>query len=437
MIRFISLILVLTFSQHTIAIDTIAINQGQMTAITIAVNNFEVNNTFEKNIADNLIKVISSDLKGCGIFRPISPTAFIEKTIGINHKPLFAAWRQINSNMLLNGYIEKLSSGKIKISFILWDNFLEAEMVAQELEVNEASWRRAAHKIADKIYEKISGESGYFDTKITYVSETGTFLKRQKRIAIMDYDGANHQFLTDNKDLVLTPRFSPKTDKILYLSYAKKQPHVYNRDLKSGKESLVGNFPGMTFAPRFSQDGTKALMSMAKEGSTHIYEIDLKTKRIQKLTEGLSINTSPTYSPDGLRIAFNSDRSGSRQIYIMNRDGSAVERISFGNGKYTAPTWSPRGDYIAFTKLTRGEGFTIGVMRSNGTGERILTSGFLVEGPSWAPNGSVLMFTKGEPAKANKAGRTRIFSINVNGYNEQEVPTPQDASDPEWSRVLN
>ena len=441
MVRLIHFSLIFTFlfiSRTVLAIDTISITQGHASAIPIAINNFDVNDSSEKTIADNIGKIINADLKNCGLFRPISSAAFIEKTIGIDHKPLFAAWRQINSNLLLNSHLEKISSSKLKISFVLWDNILEKDIVAEELEVPVALWRRAGHKIADKIYEKVTGDAGYFDTKIAYVSETGPFLQRQKRIAIMDYDGANHQFLTDGKNLVLTPRFSPQTDKILYLSYAKKkQPHVYMRDLKTGRDSIVGNFPGMTFAPRFSSSGDKALLSMARGGSTHIYEYNFKNKKLQKLTDGNSINTSPTYSPDGTQITFNSDRSGTRQIYVMNSDGSNVERISFGGGVYTAPAWSPRGDYIAFTQKTPTDGFTIGVFRPNGTGERLIASGFLVEGPSWAPNGRVIMYTKGEPTKGKAAGRTRIFSIDISGYNEREIPTPKDASDPEWSNVLN
>lgn len=436
MIRFIAFLL-LTYSSTVHAIETITINRGHADPIPMAINRFDYDNSADNTFADNILNVISNDLKNSGIFRPISSAAFIEKKVGVKHKPLFAAWRQISANLLLNGYVQKLSSSKIKVSFILWDTVLEKEMVGQELEIPNALWRRAAHKIADKIYEKITGDEGYFDTKITYVSETGTYLKRIKRIAIMDYDGANHQYLTDGKSLVLTPRFSPKTDKILYLSYAKRHPHVYMRNLKTGKDTLVGNFPGMSFAPRFSKDGSKALMSIAKNGSTNIFEFDFKTMRSVKLTSGSSINTSPSYSPDGTKIAFNSDRSGSRQLYVMNLDGSNVERISFGVGMYHAPTWSPRGDYIAFTKLTRGEGFTIGIMRPDGSGERIIASGFLVEGATWAPNGRVIMFAKGEPPKGNVSGRSRIFSIDLSGYNEIEIPTPKDASDPEWSKTLD
>lgn len=435
--RIFYILFLLLFSFKSYAIETITINRGQVSSLPIAINYFNAENAYDNKMGEDVIKIVSNDLKKSGLFRPISSAAFIEKKVGVYHKPLFAAWRQINSNLLLNGEIKKVSADRMKISFILWDNILEKDIGGEELIIPSSLWRKAAHKIADKIYEKITGDKGYFDTKIIYVSETGPYLRRVKRIAIMDSDGANHRFLTDGRNLVLTPRFSPQADKILYLSYARRQPHVYMLDLRTGRERLVGNFPGMSFAPRFSPDGSKALMSIAKSGSTHIFEIDLKTMRLTKLTTGNNINTSPSYSPDGTKIVFNSDRSGSRQLYVMDSNGSNVERISFSGGRYTAPTWSPRGDYIAFTKMTKGEGFTIGVMRSNGSNERIIATGYLVEGPTWAPNGRVIMFTKGEPPRKKISGKTRIYSIDLTGYYEQEIPTPFDASDPEWSRTLN
>ncbi|XVN43566.1 MAG: Tol-Pal system beta propeller repeat protein TolB [Candidatus Rickettsia vulgarisii] len=436
-----TLVLILNFNSY--AIETISIERGHVDPIPIAINKFSTDDGKNNAFANDIIGVISNDLKISGMFRPISSAAFIEDAIGISHKPLFSAWRQINATLLVNGEVVKLPSGKIKISFILWDTTLEKNLAGEMFEVQPHLWRRVAHKIADKIYEKMTGDAGYFDTKVAYVAESGSYLHRTKRIAMMDYDGANHRYLTDGKNLVLTPRFSPATDKILYLSYAnRQQPHVYIKDLKTNREQLVGNFPGMSFAPRFSPNGTKALMSMAKGGTTNIYEIDLNTKAVRQLTSGSGIiNTSPSYSPDGSKIVFNSDRSGSRQLYIMNSDGSNVQRISFGGGAYAAPCWSPRGDYIAFTKILPGKGFTIGVIKTtnldNENAERIITSGYLVEGPCWAPNGRVIMFAKGWPHEGNSAGKTRIYSIDLTEYNEREILTPQDASDPEWSRTLN
>ncbi len=443
MIKYLLPVVLLIFTFNSYAIETISIERGHVDPTPIAINQFEANAQKEHVIAQDIINVVTNDLKISGMFRPISAAAFIEQVIGITHKPLFAAWRQINASLVLNGEILQLPSGKLKVSFILWDTNLEKKLLGEFFEVPAPLWRRVAHKIADKIYERITGDKGYFDTRVAYIAENGPYLNRVKRIAMMDYDGANQKYLTDGKNLVLTPRFSPASDKLLYLAYVNKhKPHVYVRDLTSNKESLVGNFPGMSFAPRFSPNGQSAIMSIAQKGATHIFEIDLNSKTTRQLTTGAKvINTSPSYSPDGSKIVFNSDRSGSRQLYVMNADGSNVERISFGGGVYAAPSWSPRGDYIAFTKITSSEGFTIGVIKPHAlneeNNERIITSGYLVEGACWGPNGRIIMFTKGWPPKGPIAGRSRIYSIDLTGYNEREMLTPEDASDPEWSKILN
>ncbi len=442
MVKYLCVMLLLIYNFNNYAIETIVIDRGHVEPITIAVNKFDTDSIKNGAVGDDITSVIFNDLKGSGMFWPISMPSFIEQTVGIKHEPFFTAWQQTSANLLINGEVIRLSSNKLRVSFVLWDINLEKDLIGEVFEMPTHLWRRVAHKIADKIYEKITGDSGYFDSRIVYVSESGSYLKRVKRIAMMDYDGANHKYLSDGKNLVLTPRFSPQADKILYLSYVQKQnPNVYVRDLKTGKEQLVGSFPGMSFAPRFSPQGHKVVMSIARKGSTHIFEIDMNNMLIKQLTQGVNINTSPCYSPDGKKIVFNSDRSGSRQLYIMNSDGSNVERISFGDGIYAAPSWSPRGDYIAFTKISKEQGFTIGVMKalacSDENTERIIATGYLVEGPCWSPNGRIIMFAKGWPPKNLVAGKNRIYSIDLIGYNERELFTPQDASDPEWSKVLN
>lgn len=431
-------ILITSIAMNSYA-DTIDITQGHADPIPIAVNEFSGHNSSDVRMAENIVNVIKNDLKNSGFFRPISSAAFIETKTGTNHVPLFASWQQINSNLLVNGEIEVLDSGKLKVKFILWDTILESKLVAETLELPEKIWRRAAHKIADSIYKKITGYDGYFDTRIAYIAEQGPYLKRIKRLAIMDQDGENHQYLTDGSNIVLTPRFSPDGKKILYLSYKNRIPQVFMLDLSSGKSSLIGHFPGMSFAPRFSPDGKTALISIAKDGLTHIYEIDLSTKKKHQLTHGAAIYTSPSYSPDGKEIAFNSDRDGSKQLYIMNRDGSNMRKISYGNGSYFQPNWSSNG-YIAFTKMTRDYGFTIAVMKPDSGSligsERLIASGsYVVESPSWAPNGRVIVFTKSIKPRGNRTPNlSRIYTIDFTGHNERIIPTPHDASDPDWSK---
>jgi TolB protein len=297
------------------------------------------------------------------------------------------------------------------------------------------NWRRVAHIIADVIYKRLTGEEGYFDTRLVYVAESGPQNRRVKRLAIMDQDGENHRFLTDGNELVLTPRFSPTSQEITYLSYVGKLPRVYLFNLSTGQQEVLGDFPGMTFAPRFSPDGNQVIMSAASSGNSEIYTMDLRTRKIARLTDHPAIDTSPSFAPDGSQIVFNSDRGGTQQLYIMNADGSNVHRISFNQGRYATPVWSPRGDLIAFTRISGGE-FYIGVMRPDGSGERMLSKGFLVESPTWAPNGRVLAFFRQGPADSRGQVTSKVYTIDLTGFNEREMVTPIDASDPAWSPLI-
>ncbi len=409
----------------------IDITKGHVEPMPIALPNLAGN-----PIGAEIIQVVAADLERSGLFRPISQDAYIEQITAQTVTPRFADWRQISAAALVTGTVTPTGGGKVKVSFRLWDVYGEQQMTGKEYNTFENNWRRIAHIMADAIYERLTGESGYFDSRIVYVAESGPELKRVKRLAIMDQDGENHKFLTDGRFLVLTPRFSPNSQEILYMSYAGRQPRVYLRDLQTGREESLGTFEGMSFAPRFSNDGSSIVMSIAQGGSTHIYKMDLRNRNLIKLTSGSGIiDTSPSYSPDGSRITFNSDRGGSQQLYVMNADGSGIQRISFGDGRYGTPVWSPRGDLIAFTKMSGGR-FYIGVMRPDGSGERLLTESYLDEGPSWSPNGRVIVFHRQFPGGRGRSGATKLYTVDVTGYNLREVLTPMDASDPAWSPLL-
>ena len=316
-----------------------------------------------------------------------------------------------------------MNPNTLRVEFRLWDVYAENQLKGQSFTTTKDNWRRVAHVIADAIYERLTGEKGYFDTRIVYVSETGPATKRGKRLAIMDQDGENHKFLTSGAAMALTPRFSPNLQKVTYMSYAGSMPKVYILDIETGRQELLGSFPGMTFAPRFSPDSSKVLLSYANNGRTNIYEMDLKRRTSKQLTSGPAIDTSPSYSPDGSQIVFNSDRGGNQQLYVMNADGSDVHRISFGTGRYATPVWSPRGDYIAFTKMANGQ-FYIGVMYPDGSGERLLASGYLVEGPTWSPNGRVLMYFRQDKGNSRSNAPVKLYSIDLTGYNERMIVTP-------------
>ncbi|MBS0219228.1 MAG: Tol-Pal system protein TolB [Proteobacteria bacterium] len=381
-----------------------------------------------------IAEVIRNDLQNCGLFRSISPGSFIERNVNANAAPRFADWRGIGAQGLVVGQIAQVG-GNIKVDFRLWDVVVGQQATGLSFNSQPSNWRRLGHIIADAVYKRVTGEEGYFDTRIAYVSETGPVNNRTKRIAIMDQDGANNRYITDGRAPAITPRFSPTLQEIVYMAYADNNspPKVYLQNVDSGRRELLGNFPGMSFAPRFSPDGTKVAMSLSKDGNTDLYEMDLRGQNLRRLTNTAAIDTSPSYSPDGTQIVFNSDRGGSQQLYVMSAGGGGEKRISFGDGRYATPVWSPRGDYIAFTKIM-GSSFGIGVMRPDGSGERLLANGFLVEGPTWAPNGRVLMYFQQQPNSSGGAASLR--QIDITGRFGRQVPTPTSASDPAWSPLI-
>ncbi len=372
--------------------------------------------------------VIAADLKRSGLFAPIDPKAFVENITNPDVAPRFQDWRVINAQGLVTGRVTRQGDGRLKAEFRLWDVFAGQQLMGQQYFTQPENWRRVAHIIADAIYERLTGEKGYFDTRIVFVDESGPKDKRVKRLAIMDQDGANVTYLTRGDGLVLTPRFSPTSQEITYMSYGQAEPRVYLLNIETGQREIVGNFPGMSFSPRFSPDGQRVIMSLQQGGNSNIFVMDLRSKTTTRLTDAPAIDTAPCYSPDGRQICFESDRGGTSQIYIMNADGSGAKRVSFGNARYSTPVWSPRGDVIAFTRQSEGK-FAIGVMKPDGSGERVLTEGYHNEGPTFAPNGRVIMFFRDPPGAAGP----NLFTIDVTGYNEQRVPTPSYASDPAWS----
>ena len=440
---FLILIIYFTFLNSSFALIEVDITRGNLDPLPIAVSPLHVDIKSEeykdlkiKNLGNNISEIIENNFKNTGLFNPLKKEAFVQKPDIAHIKPRFEDWRLIKAQALITGKL-LIKDEKLKVEFRLWDLTAAKEMTALAFTTTPENWRRVAHIISDKIYERLTGENGYFDTRIIYVAENGPKNQRVKKLAIMDQDGANTKYLTLGNELVLTPRFNPTNQMVTYLSYFRNMPRVYLLDIETGMQEVVGNFPGMTFAPRFSPDGKKIIMSFAEDGNSDIYTMDLENRLVERITNHSSIDTSPSFSPDGKYIVFNSDRSGLQQIYVMRSDGSDVKRITFGKGIYGTPVWSPRGDLIAFTKVRKGR-FYIGVMRADGTGERLLTENFYQEAPSWSPNGRVLVFYR--ETKSGKKGEgfsAKLWSIDITGYNERRLNTKSDASDPSWSSLLS
>ena len=422
------LAMVLPFGAAHAALE-IDIDKGTIDPLKIAIVDFLGTPGQESSVGADIAGVVTNNLERSGFFRPLPKASFIEKLGDINVQPRFGDWRIIEAQAFVTGQARLESDGRLRVEFRLWDAYAEQQLTGLQFFTTPDNWRRVAHLISDAIYKRLTGEDGYFDTRIVYVSETGPKNNRVKRLTIMDQDGHNPRMLTRGNELVLTPRFSPNSQEITYLAYRNNQPRVYVLDIETGQQEVVGEFPGMTFAPRFSPDGQKIIMSLQRGGNADIYTMDLRSRQVTRLTNTAAIDTAPSYSPDGRQIAFESDRGGSQQIYVMNADGSNQRRISFGQGSYATPVWSPRGDLISFTKISGGR-FVIGVMRPDGTGDRVLTEGYHNEGPTWAPNGRVLMFFR---ETRGAQGGPNLWTVDVTGHNERPAPTPTFASDPAWS----
>ena len=442
---YLSILLLILLPKNSFGLIEVDITRGNLNPLPIAVSPLFVESKSVKdfqnllkreNIGEDISAVVENNLKSSGLFNPLKKEAFLQKPDIAHLKPRFEDWSLIKAQALITGEV-KYENEKLRVEFRLWDVLAGKEMMALAFTTVPDNWRRVGHIITDKVYQRLTGEKGYFDTRIIYVSEEGPKTNRVKKLAIMDQDGFNTKYLTLGNELVLTPRFNPTNQMVTYLSYFKNLPRVYLLDIETGVQEVVGDFPGMTFAPRFSPDGKKIIMSFAKDGNSDIYTMDLENRIVEKITNHPSIDTSPSFSPDGKYICFNSDRSGYQQIYVMKSDGSKVKRISFGKGLYGTPVWSPRGDLIAFTKLHKGK-FYIGVMRVDGSGERLLTENYYQEAPSWSPNGRVLIFYR--ETKSDSEGKgfsAKLWSIDLTGYNERLVDTKTDASDPSWSSLLS
>lgn len=412
----------------------IKITEGVVEPLPFAAPSFIAENAAGAEYAKMLADVVAQDLTGSGLFRAIPEAAHISKITSFSSPVQYSDWKAINAQALITGTVSGSATGQITVKFRIYDVFAGAELGKGLRFTGSADgWRRMAHKVADVVYGRITGESGYFDSRVVFVSETGRKGARKKRLAIMDYDGANVQYLTDSASIVLAPRFSPTGDRVLYTSYETGFPHIYLLDVGSVKRKVLQNSAGtMSFAPRFAPNGKSVVYSLEQGGNTDIYLMNLSSGKSRRLTNAASIETAPSFSPDGSQIVFESDRSGSQQLYVMSASGGSPKRISFGDGRYGTPVWSPRGDMIAFTKQNKGR-FHIGVMRVDGSKERLLTASFLDEGPTWSPNGRVIMFTR---ETQGPKGAPSLYSVDISGRNLRALNLRSPASDPSWGPVL-
>lgn len=408
----------------------IDVREGTFKPVPIAITPFAGGDGRTAEIGREITQVIVNDLESCGLFKVVNPAAYIQSAQDVMTQPRFADWKILNAEALVGGLVHQ-EGGQVRVDFRLFDLFTESQLEGLSKMTTPEGLRRVAHQIADAIYERITGDKGYFDTRIVYVAESGPELKRKYRLAIMDQDGANHQYLTSGNSIVLTPRLSPDGTKIAYVDFGTngKSPNLHVYDLSSGRSESLGAVYGQKMSPRFSPKGDHIILSCAKGGATCLYKMHLGNKQLEKLSNASStIDVAPCYSPDGSQIVFISDRGGKPHIYVRSAGGGEGKRISFSPGIYDNPVWSPRGDLIAFTRIDKGR-FYIGVIKPDGSGERMLDTGYLLEGPSWSPNGREVAYTY-QPSSRSKSG---LRSVGIEGFHKRDINIPGEGSYPTWS----
>lgn len=436
--RIIAVAYFLFFSLQVNAVAYVDITRSNIEPVRFAFTDFDLESKSLSTQSLKIREVMINDLQSTGLLKLIDPSAYIQEIILKDQTPTFASWRQINAAILISGYFESSMFGIYKVRLKCYDIYSQRQILDVTIDEKQTEWRKLSHKLADEVYKALTGEKGYFNTKITFVDVTGTGRNKVRKLAIMDSDGHNLKYLTSGDKMVLTPRFSHDTSKILYLSYeSPMHPDVKMIDTGTLRKSNIGKFPGMSYAPRFVPGTDYAVLTAEKKGISNIYKVDFSSNSATQLTSCNSICTSPSPSPDGKKIVFNSDMGGGRHLYVMNSDGSGIKRISTGKGYYTGPVWSPRGDLIAFTKTLGGDGFYIGVMRPDGTGERLIATGWLVEGASWAPSGRVVLFEKSGRPNSSGGAISKLHAIDISGNFEREIKTPNAAIDGNWSDTLD
>jgi TolB protein len=413
--------------------QAIGVSGAQNAPVPLAIPVFTDPTGLPSDIGGQISGVVSDDLGHSGLFRPIDPASFVPNSI-VNGVPVWTNWSILGAQALVTGDVTDQGGGQLRVEFRLWSVTQQKQVQGTAYTTTQANWRRIAHIIGDVVYQQLIGEPGYFDSRVAYISEAGPVTSRVRRLAVMDYDGANTQFLTDGSSMALSPQFNPVRQQLAFVSFQANNPRVYLFDLQTGRQSLVGAFGDMTIGPKFSPDGNSLLMSVSHGSGAAIVKVPAGGGGMTELTDYSAINVTPSYSPDGSQIVFNSDRDGNQQLFVMGADGSGAKRISFGDGQYAEPVWSPRGDLIAYTRWGSG-GFSIGVMQPDGSGERILSQGFLVEAATFCPNGRVIMFYRQTPTEDGHD--SRLVSIGIDGFNERLVNTPTNASDPSWSPLLS
>ncbi len=438
----------ITQSNLCLAAVNLRIDNKEIPKVKILFGSTSKNNLQAKADIDEILGKVKRNLQSTDLFevtqKPSNITAVAAGTVddlSIEKVPDFVKYSSLGVGMLLVIDANFNQTGDLEIKVRLWDVLDERQLFGKFYSSNRGNYKKMSALISDEIFKAATGEKkGHFDSKIAYIAESGGALKRMKRIVMMDFDGENLRYLTNGRDLVLTPTFAGKINgqrnEILFVRFFGEKPQIYSLDTDNALVRKVGSFRGTTFAPAANPANPDIIaFSVIDNGNSNIYQMNLATNQNTRLTSTRAIDTTPSYSPDGKYIAFSSDRSGSEQIYIMNNEGRDVRKITSDSGSYSKPMWSPDGKFIAFTKIKAGQ-FSIGIIDIDGRNEKNLESSYLIEGAKWSPNSRYLIYSK-KTGAYGKASVPKLYVTDVLTGFERQLPTPEGegATDPDW--VMN
>jgi TolB protein len=413
-------------SSNVSAVITIEVTQGVESALPIAIVPFATD-AQQSALPVNITEVITADLERSGRFAPIPPERFPSQPHEFSTIQ-FDDWRRLGVENLVVGKLMTTPLGEYAIEFRLVDVYKGTQLIGYNIETTRGHLRLAAHRIADIIYEQLTGERGAFATRISYITvRRDQQDKKTYELQLADTDGHNVRTLLESDEPLLSPAWAPDGRRIAYVSFEGRNSAIYVQDIATGTRDEVASNPGINSAPAWSPDGGRLAMTLSKDGNPEIYVLHLRTRRLQRVTSDSAIDTEPAWSPDGRKLVFTSDRSGSPQIYEVDVTGGSPQRVTFNMGSYNArASYSPDGRLLTMVHRDEG-GYRIAVMDLERQQLTVLTDTRLDESPSFAPNGSMIIY-----ATVGSQG-TELAATSVDGDVRHRLALRQgEVREPAW-----
>ena len=394
---------------------------GGATQVPIAIAAFKG----EEAVPPGLTNIVTADLTRSGFFKIIDSG-------GVNPIPAepaevqYPMWKARGADILVIGSVSPLSGGKWDVRFRLLDVGKQSQLAGFAYEVTAQQLRSTAHKIADAIYEKLTGDAGVFSTKIAYIVKKGTRFELQ----VADADGNGAQTILASNEPIISPAWSPDGTRLAYVSFESKKPIVYIQSLLTGTRTVAANFRGSNSAPAWSPDGRRLAVVLTKDGNSQIYLINADGGNVTRLTNTNTIDTEPSFAPDGQWIIFTSDRGGSPQIYRVPVSGGAPERLTFEGTYNVSPHYAPDGKSFVFVQRNGGR-FNVALQDFVSKQAQLLTENSVDESPSFAPNGRIVLYA------TEIRGRGILASVSSDGRVRQRFSTESgDVREPAWGPIV-